>query len=256
MNRFNLISILLFFVILSSCNDDDSGNPAPAMPTEGLLAYYTLDNESIDQSGNRNDGITHKVSATSDRSGAINSAFEFNGIDASIRTTTQIDDNLANGVTFSAWIYYTGDNTARILSNYNGEGQPGNCNGRIGFVFSVTEDRRLNIFYAIDGDDYIGQMTNVNTLQTNTWYHVLGTWNGSFTSNGFELYINGVQMVTEPNERGSVDCGYLESLNPFYIGMGHCEIGECAPFEGKLDDVRIYGRALEEEEIELLAQEK
>ena len=256
MNRFNLISILLFFVILSSCNDDESSNHTPAMPTEGLLAHYTLDNESIDKSGNGNHGITHKVSATTDRNGAENSTFEFNGIDASIMTTTRIDDSLANGVTFSAWIYYTGDNTARILSNYNGEGQSGSCNGRIGFVFGITEDRRLNIFYAVDGDDYIGQMTDINTLQTNTWYHVSGTWNGSFISNGFELYIDGVQMVTEPKESGSVDCGYLESLNPFYIGMGHCAFGECAPFKGKIGDVRIYGRALEREEIELLAREQ
>ena len=227
------------------------------MPTEGLVAYYTLNNESVDQSGLQNDGQIVKAIGTTDRQNMENGALLFNGIDSKVVTTQNIDNTLSNGVTFSAWIYFTGDDVARILSNYNGEGAAGNCNERIGFVFGVTPERELDLFYAIDGDDFVGRSSDQNTIPLNEWVHVLGTWDGTFESSGFKLYINGIQTDTQNKESGNVNCGdYLESQNPFHLGMGFCATGECAPFDGKIDDVSIYERVLNASEIESLSQEE
>ena len=222
----------------------------------GLIAYYPFDGDANDYSGNSNHGTNYGAALTTDRFGNSNSAYDFDGIDDYIVTNTNIDDNLNAGASFVAWIYLPEVGTyGRILSNYNGTGAPGDCVERIGFVFGVTNDQSLNIFYASDGNDYNGRITNTGDFEVNTWYHVVGTWDGTFHSTGFKLYINGVQSDTNDFETGNDGCGYLESDNPFHIGMGHCSIGECAPFNGSIDEVRIYNRALTEDEIQLIYHE-
>lgn len=257
MKKLSLLFVVIVLVL--SCEDENNDNSydSKTMPSDGLIAYYTLDNEALDKSGNQNNGQIVNAISTTDRRGGEDGALTFNGIDSKVITTTEIDDNLTNGLTFSAWVYYTGDNVARIISNYNGDGASGGCNERVGFVFGVTETRQLNIFYAVDADDYIGRMTAENSIPTNEWVHVLGTWDGTFSSNGFELYINGSKMDEEDQVAGHVDCGgYLESLKPFHIGMGHCLAGECAPFEGNIDDVRVYSKVLNIDDIKLLSEEE
>lgn len=247
----NYISILLVVAVLvASCNED-----SVELPTDGLIAHYSLDNNTFDESGRNNNGEGFNITSTTNRKNSNNKAFQFNGIDSKIVTTTEIDNFLSNGLTFSAWIYFTGETHGRILSNYNGEGNAGICNERIGFVFGITNNNQLNIFYAVDGDDYIGRMTSENTINVNEWTHVLGTWNGTFDSSGFSLYINGTKKDTQNQELGSIPCGYLESSNPFNIGIGHCSTGECWAFDGKIDDVRIYNKALDLNDIKLLSQE-
>lgn len=245
----------LVAILMLSCSNDSKDDDSKNIPSDGLVAYYTLDNEALDKSINNNDGEIIEASGSTDRKEKENGALEFNGINSKVVLTTQIDDALSTGLTFSAWIYYTGESTGRILSNYNGEGEAGNCKERIGFNFGITADKQLNIHYAIDGDDYIGRATALNTINTNEWIHVLGTWDGTFTSGGFKLYINGVQLDTENHESGIISCDYLQSLSPFYIGMGHCAAGECAPFGGKIDDVRIYNKVLNSDDIKLLSEE-
>ena len=247
-----LVCMIMCFL---SCDKDNSDDVSIA--NEHLIAYYTLDNEAKDKSDNDHDGHIIHAGPERDRNGELDKALEFNGYDSKLVLDTFIDDHLSESLTFSAWIKYRGNSTARILSNYNGEGIGGNCNERIGFVFGVTEDRRLNIFYAIDGNDYIGRWTNENTIELDRWMHVAGTWNGTYYSNGFKLYINGKQADVANQETGWVYCGgFLESSNPFYIGMGHCAIGECAPFRGSIDDVRIYAKELSASEITVLSRER
>ncbi len=248
--------ILTIFIIVSCGEDNDNINPStPVLATPVLVAYYTLDNEAMDKSDNNNDGQIFKAVGTTDRHGNENGAMEFNGVDSKVICTRQIDDELATGVTFSAWICYTGAHNGRILSNYNGQGVGGPCNDRRGFVFGITSDKRLNMFYATDSDDYIGRMTTKNSIKENEWTHVLGMWNGNFDPEGFRLYINGERVDYHNQVNGSVSCGYHQSINPFYIAMGHCSTGECWAFEGKIDEVRIYNMELDTGYIKQLAKE-
>ncbi len=190
-----------------------------------------------------------------DRHGNENGALVFNGVDSKVICTRQIDDELSEGTTFSAWIWYSGTQHGRILSNYNGQGVGYNCDQRVGFVFGITYDKRLMMFYAVDSDDYIGRMTLKNAIQENEWTHVLGMWNGNFNPEGFRLYINGERVDYHDKVSGRIYCGYNQSINPFYIGMGHCKTGECWPFKGKIDDVRIYSNVLDTTYIKQLANE-
>jgi len=79
-----------------------------------------------------------------------------------------------------------------------------------------------------------------NSTPVNTWYQVACTWNGSVIN----LYINGISVGT------STYSGSLSYSNnfPWWIGAD----GTSTPgdnFNGSIDDVRIYNRALSPAEI-------
>lgn len=257
----NLTLLVLTIFITASCQEDnndynDHDNYYDINPNNPVLvAYYPLDNEALDQSDNKNDGQIFKAVGTTDRHGNENGALVFNGEYSKVICTRQIDDELSEGATFSAWIWYSGTRNGRILSNYNGQGAGYNCEERVGFIFGITYDKRLNMLYAVDNDDYIGRMTLKNAITENEWTHVLGMWNGNFGPEGFRLYINGERVDYHDDVGGRVSCGYHQSINPFYIGMGHCTTGECWPFNGKIDDVRIYSNTLDTTFIKQLANE-
>ncbi|WP_375579654.1 PKD domain-containing protein [Marivirga tractuosa] len=227
------------------------------LPTGGLVAFYPFDGDAVDNSGNGFDGMLNNgVTLAEDRNGQENNSFTFDGQDDYIRTSDQIDNNLNAGASFSSWIYIAeGGNASRILSNYNGTGAPGNCIERIGFVFGVTSSNQVNVFYAVDGDDYDGRVTSTNSLEVGKWYNVVATWEGAFNPASFKLYIDGVQSDVSNLVSGNNDCGgFLESDEDFLIGIGRCEVGFCAPFKGSIDEVRIYNRALSLNEIEALSK--
>jgi len=227
------------------------------VPTRGLLAFYPFSGNAQDESDNSFNGtLSPGLSLFKDRNDKEDQSYKFNGVNDSIITSTEIDQNLSEGATFSAWIYITAnDGTHRILSNYNGTGAGGSCNERIGFVFGLIEGGQLNVFYAVDSDDLTGRATLDAELETEKWYHVAATWNGTYDPSGFKLYIDGIQSDQRNFERGTVNCDeFQESERPFQIGMGSCFDGPCHPFDGAIDEVRIYNRPLSANEITILSK--
>lgn len=253
--------LLLVFVAIIACKDDkdevkEIEKEPLVMPTEGLLAYYALDSNAVDRSGNGNHGDSYKTKWALDRNGKVGGAMEFNGIDSKIiANNTSMDDSLGKGVTFSAWIYYTGEENRRIIGNYNGSGDPGIYGERIGFAFDVIDSNKIGILYAIDGNKYMGRKSYANVVTPNKWVHVLGTWNGSFEPSGFNLFVDNVQVDTAEFGSYSDMNSFKESLLPFHIGLGHCSTGECRAFKGAIDDVRIYQGVLDADDIKLLSLE-
>jgi hypothetical protein len=72
----------------------------------------------------------------------------------------------------------------------------------------------------------------------NTWTHLAGTYDGAMQ----RLYVNAVQVATRV-QTGGVSV----SASPLRIG-GNSIWGEV--FAGRIDEVRIYDRALSQEEIQ------
>jgi hypothetical protein len=86
------------------------------------------------------------------------------------------------------------------------------------------------------------------TLSNNTWYHVAAT----YSAGTVKLFINGALQTT-----GTVANAELRSsAEPLYIGARYLPEADNAhyPFLGKIDEVRVYNRALSESEIQQLYQ--
>ncbi len=81
-------------------------------------------------------------------------------------------------------------------------------------------------------------MTGTTASPVNAWTHVALTYDGTIV----RLYVNGTQVATR-NQTGAIQT----SSNPLWIG-GNQPYGEF--FNGLIDEVRVYNRALDQGEIQ------
>jgi len=146
-----------------------------------------------------------------------------------------------SALTITGWIlanaWGSGSDVDIILRK--GEANPNN------YQLAVVDQR---LCLVLDSWDYIGYSgtTNGDTiLNTNEWYFVAGTWDGSNVC----IYVNGILDNDPPDSyTGTIDT----DTRPLYIG-GRSGT-DC--LDGTLDDVRLYSRALTAEEISALASGK
>lgn len=77
-----------------------------------------------------------------------------------------------------------------------------------------------------------------SSLPINTWSHLVATWDGTT----FRVYVNGTQVSSK-----ALGQAIVATTNPLRIG-GNSTWGEY--FSGKIDEVRVYNRALSQAEIQ------
>ncbi|MCU0460891.1 MAG: LamG domain-containing protein [Bacteroidales bacterium] len=196
---------------------------------EGLVAYYPFVGNASDISGNNHNGIVHGATLTSDRFGNMNNAYCFNGVDTFIDLANTDTLNMFSGFTLSAWVNFKTSNGGSIVSKH------------------------INYFY----NSFTMAATNCNAVLTtdNSHYYIAttekyndGTWHlftGVFTGTRLLIYVDGLLKV-------SGNASYTTG-NDREIRIG--ADSELSFFNGKIDDVRIWNRALSENEIFALSKE-
>jgi uncharacterized protein YjdB len=210
----------------------------PPIPTEGLVAYFPFNGNANDASGNGNHGTVHGATLTTDRFGNANSAYYFDG------NSAYIDGSLNFGsfsaITLSFWhnVYsmspceYEDDNGA-VCPTHNAI----TLYGDIEYAISTTAAGG-GIYWICQGSkgssskmcDY--DLDAVPYFKTNTWNHIV-----IVCSLSGQLFING--------EKSS----HLFSPKSFSFTNFGFGGDKDSHTKGKLDDIRIYNRALSEVEI-------
>jgi PKD repeat protein len=205
-----------------------------SMPDDELVAYYPFNGNSRDATENGHDGEVHgNIRLTKDRFGRENSAYEFNGIDNFIKTPAIFDYEERS---VSLWInpYDISGNgaTAKVAITQDAH-QLTYGILRVGFQYNYLEL-------------YAGGINGIYTSQEiaiNQWIHLVLMRDATTT----KYYVNNVLMHTfVPDNYGS---SYLPNPN-FIIGAGRSTDNQF--FMGKIDDIRIYKKALSENEINAL----
>jgi hypothetical protein len=86
--------------------------------------------------------------------------------------------------------------------------------------------------------------TNIENLDLQTWYHIALTWDGA----EYAVYVNGIKKAAGPYTG-------LTALNTFAdVGnTGNTSFRNKEAFNGLIDDVRVYNRALTADEVGRLA---
>lgn len=221
---------------------------------DGLLAYYPMDGDAVDEGPNGFHGKVNGATPTTGVSGDSDSAMNFDGSDDYIETSNMIDELFENGVTFSVWVNLgTSGINSRILANYNGAAAGGNCGGRNGFLLGTTEKDEIRFLHYTDGNDYTGKITSENILNVGQWHHIAATWDGTETSDAFELYVDGIRADIRNFEDGGT-CAFRESEQAIDFGRTICGTGPCRFYNGGIDESRIYNRPLNADEISFLAK--
>lgn len=209
--------------------------------TEGLVAYYPFNNSAQDASGNGNDGkLQGSFAPAEDRYGNNCGAMYFNGSDAfvSVPNTASLQSP-AYGLTLAFWFKAaksaTGDIQLPILSKGSPVSQYQFYMQRA-FGDSYSEFALSSNFIAED------KSYNSHPLEFDKWYMMVIVYDEGWV----KAYLNGKLFW----QQRKVD-GFMRNEQP--LDICRCSLGSNFKyFNGCLDDLRIYNRALATNEVYLL----
>jgi len=196
----------------------------------GLVAAYALNEGAgttvADISGNGNTGTINGATWTT--SGKFGNALVFNGTGAQVTIPNATSLRLT-GMTLEAWVYPTATPTGwRAVIDKNVDGY---------YLMASTDvGNRPSV-----GGTWVGGNQNTigpSVLAANVWTHLAATFDGATV----RLFVNGVQVASQAqttaltNTTGTLQLGGDSYPNEF--------------FAGRIDEVRIYNRALGTAEIQ------
>ncbi len=198
---------------------------------KGLAGYWKFDETkgdiAKDSSGKNNHG---KIQGSAWIKGKIGNALTFDGIDDYVNCGNNESLNITDAITIEVWVKTpTPMKDWQTIVGGNGYSQLLRFNSTIGRIE----------FYTWNSDNITKRAVSTTVCSPDTWYHVAGTYDKDAGSNNLKLYING---ILEDEETQTL------SLKP----MTSREIGRDSNhlyFNGTIDEVRIYDRALTAEEI-------
>ncbi len=260
-----LLACLLFFAVMYSCTKTvTKTNTVTVTDTitktiidsninlnNGLLAYYPFNGNVNDTSGNNMNGAIHGgVTFSSDIAGNSNSAVTFDGSSGYIIVPDPTGKFQSDAVSVSLLVKLVDINPVQVFVvdvNFNdGSGQsyevgisvPNLQKFQFGVVTNTTN-------CAIPVYDPNAAITAGNTIVANQWYHVVGIF-----SNGLEqIFVNGVLNTAVTRSFSATNKCLANSLT-----IGGFWMNGLQPVNGSMDEVRIYNRALNQNEINTLAR--
>ncbi len=203
--------------------------------TNGLVGHWKLDESSgtsaADNAG-ANTGTLSNMSGSEWTSGQVDGALEFDGSNdyvgcgngASLKIT-------GTEITMVAWVKWDSNNAWSTIAMKtssgawtDGYGLYAHSNSTVNFYVTRYNQNRATAAYAADG----------------LWHHVVGSYDGS----NVRIWVDGVEGSPD-SYTGSI----TDSNHAFEIGRGY---SNSYNFDGSIDDVRIYNRALSDAEVQTL----
>lgn len=234
--------ILLIFAFISL-----SFSSYAQIPTDGLELYYPLNNDVIDQSGNSLDGNNFEATSGVDRFGNEGFAYQFNGVSSYLEVPDA--PAIKPDFPFSISLWFKID--AFSTSNFRLYSSDLTDNAYTGFWLSCGNTGNLSAGYGNGniGLDPINRKTKKMSYEVveGIWYNYVAVFNDL---NDIDLYLN---CNAEPGEYSGGSTIMFNEGSDGKIGIGHVT---SSYFNGLIDEVRVYGRALNLDEIESFCKER
>ncbi|HEV7346857.1 LamG-like jellyroll fold domain-containing protein [Telluribacter sp.] len=229
--------------------------------TLGQIAYYPLNNSGRDDSGNKYNGQIQGASPTSDRCGNPNMAYSLDGINDYI-ILPYTPTNLLS-YSFSVWVNVSDPNQGPVaISQFRGLERSIDSPAKSLSLFfdkDINDNNAFKLNFGLDGDHILKTIKVPFSSLLNQWVHVVAVWQGSANTsiepNQMKLYLNGTQVMGT-NYRNSERGGNAPLSATSTVIFGYHQVWN-RYFKGKLDDIRIYEKALNDAEVmQLWQQEK
>ena len=211
--------------------------------TSNLVAYYAMENNAQDSSGNGHHGTS--VGGPVYAPSMSGMAMDFDGTDDFVDLGPL--DVVGGGITLSLWLNPENyaHNDARALSKAIGVGE----NDHWWMLSTQGLDRVLRFrLKTDDGEGTTTLLADSGGVSTNEWTHAAATWDGS----AMRIYHNLLEVGSMAKGGGAVavDAGVGAAIGnqPLDAGDKH--------WDGLIDEVRIYNRALSQSELLHIASEQ
>jgi Concanavalin A-like lectin/glucanases superfamily len=212
----------------------------------GLVACYPFDGNANDASGKGNNGTVNGATLTTDRFGKQNSAYQFDGNSyIEVKDSNSLD--LTTGFTMSAWVNSQGQIIDNLCPICTGGGII--LNKEAAYEMALTA-KTSTIRYALFLNGSIQWTDTGVSVALNQWTLIAVSYDG----NTIKVYKSGI-LVHQRVEKGSIP------TTNHSAGIGSRQMGQSgypywvSKFNGQIDDVRIYNRALTDAEVKQLYNE-
>jgi hypothetical protein len=207
----------------------DTAKPLPS----GLIAYWTFD-EGSGTSANDAVGSNHGtlVNGPTWTAGKSGQAILFDGVDDVVNIPDATIFDFGSGdFSVSAWFKTTSAKDHHIINFRQDDNDP-----HIELYLAPTPFGYLGT-HLLPGDVRISYETN--RVDDGTWHHAAAVLQNGLTD-GYKLYLDGVLVGTNTYS------GSLQDWDTVHIG--DMDAGSRA-FDGAIDEVMVFNRALSDEEI-------
>jgi len=202
----------------------------------GLVGFWPFNGNADDESGNGNHGQVIGATLTSGQTETDSSVYYFDGINDYIEINNNLTGNLGDSASITFW-FHTTDETfqardQRLVEKDNGSWWVFFITQSDNFVFSVSENNR----------DSFGDVVLTKEQMINRWHFIAAVK----TNNEYKVFADdslALQFYTPFNHINTIAT----------MTFGRSEFWTSQHFKGKLDDIRLYNRALTPEELDILA---
>ncbi len=217
-------------------------NPLPNNLQNGLVGYWPFCGNADDESGNGNNGTVNGAVLTEDRFGNASSAYSFDG-SSSIETPSI---NAAEQITLSAWIYTKAPAAVNNSFNYSASiidhnPEQINSNGYGLYYNNIIVNTGIHAQTGYSGDPGASMFSEVH-MPLENWVHCSFTFNGGIG----KIYLNGALISTDSS------LSSLGQNNSPVMFDKAIWAADGNLFQGNLDDIGIWNRALSANEIQQL----
>ena len=179
-----------------------------------------------DYSGNGNNGTISGATYVSGKSGG---AYDFSSANIVVSDSASLEPS---SISVEVWAKWDSISDQWLIEKHNSSDP---IDYKHGFVLRSDTPTNTTLWMVGNGATYVS-VTGGITI--GTWHHIVGTYNGSLAT----LYVDGVEKANG-TLAGGID---YTDVGDLYIGSSNANNRY---FNGKMDEVRIYNRALTAEQV-------
>ena len=226
------------------------------VPTNGLVGYWPFNGNANDDTGNGYHGVVNDAVLTNDRYGNSNNAYLFTSNPQNI-TIPNLHQNNILSYSVAGWFQIQQQNGGGTVISGD---VPLSLPSGLRFALGGTNSFQWQVEEGMNTNGIVNNNLNAVNYNDNSWHSFAVTFSsnpGLIDASAFKVYTDGVLMSSVTfqdhwppgsgfsmgfNVYAPIDNGIL----PVVIGNHN---GFAEFFNGKLDDIGIWNRALTQEEI-------